>query len=75
MLTHLRYVIKHIELFLFKHMSLYFHNFHMLLVKHILLNLHIFTCYQSNIYCYTTKYYLTYLILFNQGIYLFRLFI
>jgi len=42
MLTHLRYVIKHIELFLFKHMSLYFHNFHMLLVKHILLYLHIF---------------------------------
>ena len=37
MLTHLLYVIKHIELFLFKHISLYFHIFHMLLVKHILL--------------------------------------
>ena len=52
MLLNLLHVIKHIELFLFKHISLYFHNVHMLLVKHILLYLHIFTCYQSNIYCY-----------------------
>jgi len=39
MLTHLLYVIKHIKLFLFKHILLYLH---MLLVKHILLYLHIF---------------------------------
>ena len=56
MLTHLLYVIKHIEVFLFKHILLYLHIFHTLLVKHFVhvMSQTYIVIFLPNLYCCTS---------------------